>query len=179
MSDPDREANADLVRRMRAEQRELQEFVEAETEKIERATRGLDELVLEYMYRGDTVRVAVGQQAWTGEVVHVGRSLMSLRTTGGAEVDIGIHSIGTIRVLSRSASGGRPVLTREPASLAARLRELQRTGEAVELGGAMVHLPLRGIVVAVAPEHVELEAADGSEWALALRVLDYVIRGVA
>lgn len=164
---------------MRAERRELQEFVEAETEAIERARRGLDEVVLEYMHRGDTVRVAVGLRAWTGEVVHVGRTLMSLRTAGGAQVDVGLDRLSTVRVVARSASGGCPVLTREPASVAARLRELQRTGDTVEMGGALVDPPVRGTVMAVARQHVEVEALDGTEWVLALRTVDYVIRGVA
>lgn len=171
------DVDADLARMMRAEQRELQEVAEAETENIERAGRGLDEVALEYMHRGDLVRIAVGPTVWSGEVVHVGRSLLSLRTTGGAEVDIGLDRLTTLRVVSRSSAGGRSVLTRDPASLAARLRDLQRTGEWVELGGALVDPPIQGTVRTVAREHVEVEGHDGAEWVLALGALDYVIRG--
>lgn len=162
---------------MRAEQRELQEVIEAETATMERSRRGLRDVALEHMHHGDSVRVSVGRQAWTGEVVHVGAHLLSLRPAAGTEVDIALDRLSTLRVMARAASGGRSSSSLDPASLVARLRDLQRTGDPIELGGATITPPAAGVVVAVAREHVELQASDGSAWVLGLQAVDYVIRG--
>lgn len=176
MSDID-EPGADLARRMRAEQRELQEVIEAETAAIERSRRSLRDVAVEHMHRGDAVRVSVGQRAWSGEVVHVGAHLLSLRPAAGTEIDIAFDRLSTLRVVARSASGGRSSASPDPASLVARIRDLQRTGATAELGGATIDPPVTGVVLAVAPHHIEVEAPDGTEWVLGLQAVDYVIRG--
>ncbi len=171
------EPGADLVRRMRAEQRELQEVVEAETEAIERSRRSLRDVALEHMHGGDLVRICVGRRAWTGEVVHVGAHLVSLQPAPGTEVDIALDRLTTLRVVARGAPGGRSSKSPDPASLVARLRDLQRTGATAEFGGTTIDPSVTGVVVAVAPHHVEVQASDGSEWVLGLQSVDYVIRG--
>lgn len=167
---------ARLIRRLRAEQRELQEVIEAESEQLSRARRSLGEVALEYMHRGDTVRAAVGNHSWTGQVVHATRAIMSLRTSTGSEVDVALDRLSSVRVVTRSEHRGAPVASRDPATLVARLRDLERTGEKVELGGALVDPSVLGTIRAVATEHVEVDGADGSEWVLSLRAVDYVIR---
>ena len=171
------EPQANLVRRMRAEQRELQETIEAETVAIERSQRSIQDIALEHMHRGDSVRISVGRRAWTGEVIHVGTHLLSIRPATGTEVDVGYERLSTVRVVARAASGGGSSASSDPASLVARLRDLQRTGAMVEIGGVAIEPPVRGVVVAVARQHVELLGPDGTEWVLGLRAVDYVIRG--
>lgn len=168
-----------LLRELRAQQRETQELVEAESEQLSRAGRSLGDVVLEYMHRGDTVRIAVGRRSWTGQVVHVAKALASLRTPTGTEVDVALDRLNSIRVVERSAVRGAPVSVRDPRTLAARLRDLERTGEEAELGGALLDAPVLGTVRAVAAAHVEVEGADGGEWVLSLGAVDYVIRGGA
>lgn len=176
MADND-EPSIDLIRRMRAEQRELQEVVEAETEAMERSQRSIRDVALEHMHRGDSIRVSVGQRGWTGEVVHVGAHLLSLCPSSGTEVDIAFDRLSTVGVVVRATSGGRPSASPDPASLLARLRDLQRTGATAELGGATIEPPLAGVILAVAPQHVEVLGPDGTEWLLGLQAIDYVIRG--
>lgn len=72
------------------------------------------------MHRGDTVTIAVGPRPWRGEVVHVGQSLLTLQTAGGAECrrrlngrDRSAHHIapyGLLGTLSHRGGpeGGRP-----------------------------------------------------------------------
>lgn len=168
-----------LLRELRAQQRELQEIVEAESEQLSRSARTLGDVVVEHMHRGDTVRVAVGPRAWSGQVVHVANALVSLRTPSGTEVDVALDRLSSIRIVERSATRGASVRCRDPRSLVARLRDLQRTGDEVEVGGALLASPVLGTVRAVAKEHVEVDGTDGSEWVLGLRAVDYVIRGGA
>lgn len=168
-----------LLRQLRAQQREIQELVEAESEQLSRTGRSLADVVLEYMHRGDVVRVGVGRHSWTGRVVHVANALMSLRTPTDTEVDVALDRVTSIRVVERSAVRGASVAVRDPRTLVARLRDLERTGEKAELGGALLDASVLGTVRAVAAEHVEVDGVDESEWVLSLRALDYVIRGDA
>ena len=168
--------DARLHRELRAQQREFQELVEFESEQLSRSARPLADLVLELMHRGDTVRLAVGRRSWTGRVVHVANAVMSLRTATGAEVDVILDRVSSIRVVERSATRGLPVSSREPRTLIAQLRDLHRTGEQVELGGALLDPPVLGTLRAVAATHLEIDGADGSEWVLSLPAVDYVIR---
>ncbi len=168
-----------LRRELRAQQREIQELVEAESEQLSRIGRSLADVILEYMHRGDVVRVAVGRRSWTGQVVHVANALTSLRTPTDTEVDVALDRVTSIRVVERSAVRGVSVAARDPRSLVSRLRDLERTGERAELGGELLESPVLGTVRAVAAQHVEVDGADGSEWVLSLRAVDYVIRGGA
>lgn len=172
-------SDVDLLRRLRAEQRELQGVVELETERLERSRRSLAEVVAEHASRGDVVRIAVGLRAWTGLLVHATRSLTTLRTAAGVEVDIALDRLSALRAARREpcANGGL-VPSPDPVTLLARLRDLERTAEMVEVGGAHIE-PVVGVVLAAAPDHLDIEATDGAEWSLALSAVDYVIRGGA
>ncbi len=168
----------DLQRAMRelsAELRAQQEELEEAAEHLERASRSLPEVALEFLYRGDVIRVDVGQRTWIGIVIHVGTGVMTLETQAGAEIDVPYNGLVSIRVVERTTAGGRSRTTKHPGELVARLRELETTGEAVELGGR--DLPsLEGMVAVVADSHVELRARDGSEWVVPLTEVGYLIR---
>ena len=168
----------DLQRAMRelsAELRAQQEELEEAAEHVERANRSLPEVALEFLYRGDVIRVAVGQRSWIGIVTHVGTGVMTLQTQADAEIDVAYDGLSSMRVVERTASGGRSRTTKHPGELVARLRELENSGEAVELGGRV--LPsLEGTVGVVAASHLEFRARDGSEWVVPLTEVGYLIR---
>lgn len=175
-SDADDEFD-DAIRRFRHERREFEEEVEAGVEQLERSRRTLDEVVLEFMHRGDTLRVSVGAHSWSGQVVHVAPELLTLRTPAESEIDVALDAITSIRVVARSPSGDGNPPTSHPGSLLARLRELTvNDDEEVEIAGALLDTPITGCVVGVAPSHVEVRARDGGEWVLPLAEVGFVIR---
>lgn len=161
----------DLRREHRLEQEDLEEAVEL----AERASRTLAEVALEFLYRGDSIRVAVGEGTWTGVVVHVGTGVMTLRTKAAAEIDVDYDGLTSMRIVERARSGGRSRTSKHPGELVARLRELENTGERVELGGRRLEA-VAGTVQVVARSHVEFRTGDGGAWILPLGEIDYVIR---
>ena len=164
------------MQELRAEHRAEREELEEAVQHTERAARWLDEVALEFLYRGDTIRAAVGERSWTGVVVHVGTGVMTLQTQAGVEVDIAYVGLTSIRVVQRARVGGRSRTSRHPGELVARLRELENTGQTVELGGARLEASLAGTVEVVARSHVEFRGGDGAEWIVPLDQIDYVIR---
>lgn len=178
MASPDHDDELDdAIRRFRHEHREFEAEVDGSTDDLERSRRGLDEVVLEYMHRGDTLRVAVGPHAWTGTVVHAGAELLTLRAQAGTEIDVALDAITSIRVVARAAAAGQAPRGPHPGSLIARLRELTMLDdEEVELGGPLLVPPITGRVAVVAASHVEVVARDGGEWVLPLAEVGFVIR---
>lgn len=161
---------------LRAEHRARQEELAEAVEQTERSSRSLADVALEFLYRGDTVRVAVGGQGWVGTVLHAGATVMTLATASGAEIDVGYDRLTAIRVVRRARVGGRTNASRHPGSILARLRELENTGETVEIGGAALMPAIFGSVVATARTHIEVRAADGGEWVIPLAEIGYLVR---
>jgi hypothetical protein len=127
------------------------------------------------MHRGDVVRLAVGDRAWTGTIVHVGASLLTLQTESRAAIDIDLAALSSLVVVSRSPIGGRSPAAQDPATLIARLRQLEQTEEAVEIGGLALD-PVTLLVRVVANGHTEAEGLDGTEWVIPIDAIAYVIR---
>jgi hypothetical protein len=164
----------DQLRELRIQDDEFREGLREAAAQSERANRCLNEVVLEFMHRGDTVRVAVGRHAWNGQVVHLGRGLLRLATASDARVDIDLAKITSIAVVSRSVMGGRSAASRDPVTLIARLRELEQERTVVEIGGPALD-PLTVRVSVVAAEHLEAEGIDGTEWTLPMQAVAFVI----
>lgn len=164
------------LRELRAEHRAEQEGIEEAAERTERATRPLSEVALEYLYRGDRIRATVGQRSWAGVVVHVGSGMMTLRSQAGVEIDVAYRGLTSIRVVERARSGGRSRISKHPGELVARLRELENTGETVEVGGRSLAPGIEGTIDVVARSHVEFRGRDSSEWIVPLTEIDVVVR---
>ncbi len=164
------------LRELRAEHRAEQEEIEEVAERTERATRPLAEVALEYLYRGDSIRITVGQRSWTGVVVHVGSGMMTLRTQAGIEVDVAYRGLTSIRVVERARTGGRSRTSKHPGELVARLRDLENTVETVEIAGRSLVPGIEGTIDVVARSHVEFRGRDGAEWVVPLTEIDLVIR---
>jgi hypothetical protein len=173
----DDRANEEGLRELRFDRLEFEREYREAVDESERAQRGLDEVVLEFLFRGDVVRVAVGERAWTGKVVHAGAEVMTLETAAaGVGVDVAYNGISGIRVVERSRRGGQALAGPHPGSIIARLRELAQTGEPVEIGGTRLLPPLEGSVVVVASSHIEFRGRDGAEWIVPLTEIAYVVR---
>lgn len=166
----------DELRELRLERLDSERMFRDALDEGERAGRSFDEVVLEFLFRGDVIRVLVGDRAWTGTVVHAGAEVMTLETPAGAQVDIAHDGVSAIRVVERSPTGGRALAGPHPGAIIARLRELVLTGEAVKIGGSQLQPPLEGEVAAVASSHIEFRTRDGGEWVVPLGNISYVVR---
>lgn len=164
---------------LRAEHRAQQEELAEAVEQTERSSRSLADVALEFLYRADTVRVAVGGQGWVGTVLHAGATVMTLATASGVEIDVGYDRLTSIRVVERARVGGRSNVSKHPGSLVARLRELENTGEKVEIGGATLAPAIIGTVVVTGRTHIEVRGIDGSEWVVPLAEIGYLVRNRA
>ena len=166
----------DELRELRFERLDSERMFRDALDEGERAGRSFGEVVLEFLFRGDVIRVLVGDRAWTGKVVHAGAEVMTLETPAGAQVDLAHEGVSAIRVVERSRTGGRAPAGPHPGTMIARLRELALTGEAVTIGGSQLQPPLEGEVAAVAPSHIEFRTRDGGEWVVPLGNISYVVR---
>lgn len=170
----DEDAQAEL-RELRFERLEFEREYRASVDESERSQRGLDEVVLEFLFRGDLIRVAVGERMWTGKVVHAAAEVMTLETSAGVAVDVAYDGISAIRVVERTPRGGRALAGAHPGSIIARLRELAQSGQPVEIGGTRFVPPIEGVVMVVASSHIEFRARDGGEWIVPMAEIAYVV----
>lgn len=175
MDDPTADLS-DVARRLRAEQREAQEELETAIEEQARAARDLAAVALEFMHRGDQVRVAVGEHhSFLGHVIHVGGDLMTVEDAAGNAIDVLLPAMRSLRVVERAREGGRARRSEHPARFRGRLAGAEATGEELELG-VPDGPPLVGNVLSVAVDHVAVRARDGSEWIVPLGSIVFVIR---
>lgn len=171
-TDPDAEYRA------RFDEREFQREIEEAAEQLERNTRSLAEVFIEYMERGDVVEVAVGPTRWTGVVVDVGDDVVTMRVDEG-RVDVALGSLSVAKV---SPAVPRPVEVRQAGqcrSFIARLRDLSgaNAGLTVDIGGAA--LPrMTGQLRAVAESHVEMHTTSGEICVVALAAIGFVSTSV-
>lgn len=170
------DAYEEELRELRFERLEYEREYRDAVDESERARRGLDEVVLEFLFRGDVIRIAVGERAWTGKVAHAGAEVMTLETSAGVGVDVAYGSISAIRVVERVPRGGRALAGPHPGSIIARLRELAQSGEPIEIGGTQLFPPLEGTVTVVASSHIEFRGRDGGEWIVPLTRIAYLVR---
>ena len=166
--DPDAEYRA------RFGELEFQREVEEAAEQLERNTRTLADVFIEYMERGDEIEVEVGPNRWTGFVVEVGDDLVTIDFDEG-RVDLALGAVSLARVSSATAAGGRVHRIAHCPSFIARLRDLTgaNAGTIVEIGG--VGLPtLTGQLRAVAESHVEMTTTSGERYVVSLGAIGFV-----
>lgn len=169
-TDPDAEYRA------RFDELELQRALEEAEEQLERNTRSLADVFIEYMERGDEVEVVVGSNRWTGFVADVGDDLVTV-DLDEAWVDVALGAISMARVSSPRAGHGRAHKTARRESFVARLRDLAgaNSGVAVEVGGAVL-VSLVGELRAVAETHVEVMTTNGDLNVVSLGAIGFVSR---
>lgn len=141
--------------------------------------RDLQSVGAELRDRGDRVAVEVAGRTYLGTVVHVGADLIQLRAgtrtsgpiaaepTGLASrtslIDVNLAAPIVLRVVERVTEGGLGPGT-GPATFRARLLELEVSRTDVELTAAALPGPVRGLLAAVARDHLVLVDPDGTEW---------------
>lgn len=167
--DPDERFREDL------DVREMQREIEAAEEQLERNTRSLADVFIEFMERGDDVEVVVGPHRFAGPILGVGGDLVTLEV-GERRADVSLSQLTSVRVVAAKANTGRTYQSASTATVVARLRELAgaRAGAMAELVGTDLE-PVAGAVIAVSPAHVELVTARGEHWVVPIATIAVVV----
>jgi len=165
----------DELYRIEFDAREFQREIEEAEEQLDRNTRTLADVFIEYMERGDLVEVSVGAHQWRGFVTGVSEDLVSIEADEQT-VDVSLDHLRRSAVVIPRHGGGRDFAPPAVASLIARLRELTiASAAAVTVGGPDV-AETGCRVVAVSSSHVELSSSDGSVVVVPLRTVGFVAR---
>lgn len=167
--DPDERYREDL------DVRELQREVEAAEEQLERNTRTLADVFIEFMERGDSVEFLVGHLRIAGQISGVGTDLVTLDAYE-RRANISLSQLTSVRVTAPKGGHGRAYEPTGAETIVSRLRELAgaRAGTAAELSGPML-APVTGTVVAVSGGHVELRTLAGEHWVVPLTSIGVIV----
>lgn len=165
---------AALGQRFRAELRAEAEEYEALAARDLLRSRRFADVGLELLHRGDVVGVVLGDRAFTGTVTYVARDLACLRTPS-LDVDLALGAPLAIQVVERVRAGGQG-RGHGPGSFAGRLREHEAAGGPVEVCCPALELALRGVIAAVAADHVVFDDSAGQRWFVARQAIACVVR---
>ncbi len=167
--DPDERYRTEL------ELRDMRREVEAAEEQLERNTRPVGDVFVEFMERGDLVEMAVGSHRYAGYVVGVGADLVTL-DVDGRRADVSLSQLTVARVVAARPGAGRAFGASGTESVLARLRELAgaQAGTIAELAGADFGLVV-ATVIAVSAAHVELTTSAGEHWVVPVSSIGAVV----
>jgi hypothetical protein len=162
------------ARHARLDRRLLQEEAEQVAEEMIGADTDLADYASELMGRSSLVRVGVASRTFEGQLVHVGEDLLRLVDHAENVIDVALDAVTQMRLMApREGDLGRPATA--ASTFGGRLRELAATNEEVELGGNEL-VAVTGRIRVVAIDHVRVAMRDGSECAIRLGAIDYVLR---
>ncbi|MGH2719716.1 MAG: hypothetical protein ACRDJU_14230 [Actinomycetota bacterium] len=163
----------DVAASIRAELRREAEEAEREAAVVAGMRRSLAEVAGELMAHGDTVVIDAGGHRFSGRIAAVGADIVTVQS-GRAQVDVALGAVSSLRVLERARAGGIGSLPGHPATLRARLKELQLTGQEVEVGVAAAEEQVTGPVALVGADHVAIGEEVGPEWFVPLSRLAFL-----
>lgn len=166
----------DELYRSEFDAREFQREIEEAEEQLDRNTRTLADVFIEYMEHGDLVEVNVGARQWQGVVAAVSDELVTIETEEHL-VDVSLGHLDRAAVVAARHGPGRAYTPAPVASVIARLRELNAVAaDAVADIGGQDADEARCRVVAVSTSHVELSTRDDELVLLPLRAVGFVAR---
>lgn len=163
-----RRLDAEFTEEFRAEAREYERLTALDHLR----NRGLADVALELLHRGDVAAVEFPRRTFTGTVVYTATDLLCLRTRT-AEVDVWLEAPLTLHVLERVRDGGAS-RSPGPGSFKARLCEHEASGNDVTIGRREHASEIRGRIRAVALDHLVVEAGSGPPCYVSSRTVDYV-----
>lgn len=123
--------------------------------------------------RGDRLALDLPGVRATGTVLHAAGDLLSLEVRGG-RLDVRTDRVLALRVVEPGAPGAGREPIDGPASFRARLFELEMAATPVEVVVGDAADPRRGVLCAVAVDHVALRDPDRVEWCLPLHAVSCV-----
>jgi len=167
---PDKSA----ARQARLERRLFREETERIAEEMIGADTDLADYASELMNRSSLVRIGIAGRSFEGQLVHVGEDLVRLVDHAENVIDLALDAVTQMRSMApREGDLGGPATA--AWTFLGRLRELAATGEEIELGGAEF-AAVPGRIRVVATDHVRVIVRDGSQCAIRLGAVGYVLR---
>ncbi len=151
------------IRRLRLDERERREELEAAEAELDRSTRRVVDVCTDAGRRGASVLVEVAGHDLRGSVVHTGAEVIVIGSVDARTLVV-VDAIEGIEVDPGPSTDHGPSTTGHPATLLAFLR-----GLAIDDGGTEVELfrrstgPIRGRLRAVTADHVAVERRSGVE----------------
>ncbi len=167
-----------MARRVRQTAEEELAEIEWETERAELKRQDLATRSLRGMMEGERWQLSAGARVVEGQVVHVGLDFTALTDRAGNRHDIAHRAVELIRVVAVEPGAGRAPATLRPATLRARLLDLEQVAM-VELASARGTWALRGTIDSVNVDHLVLVDAAGQVSVVPLDVIGTVTRVAA
>lgn len=138
-----------------------------------RRAGNLREVAYDVMSRGDLIEVQAGHSRFLGHIRHTKNDLATLH--GLVNVDVNLDAPIVIQVIEPNATAGISASPAGPGSLAARLAELEQSGELCEFITATPRVEVLGRVRIRARDHITIESPDGREWVIPINWLIAVV----
>lgn len=164
-----------MARRVRQTAEEELAEIEWETERAELKREDLAARSLRGMMEGERWQLSAGARVVEGQVVHVGLDFTALTDRAGNRHDIAHRAVELIRVVGVEPGSGRAPATLRPATLRARLLDLEQM-DVVELTSARGSWALRGTIDSVNVDHLVLVDAVGQVSVVPLDAIGTVTR---
>jgi hypothetical protein len=156
--DPTGETAQELRVGVGHEFREEAEAGEADARKMTLRSRTLGHVAYEMMVRGDRIAAHAGTAVLSGPIVHSRGDLAIVELASGELAHVNLEGPVVIRAIEAQSPGTTWDRAGATSFLAA-LRELDMAGTAVSLHGPVSIGEIRGIIEAVTPDHVMLDAS--------------------
>lgn len=171
--DPDLEAAAREFRE--AIEREQQELEEIE-EEIRDRQLDMQFAFLEFMWRGDLVRVDIGNKRFSGVITHVGENNATISSDVNNRVDVMFGRVTSVLMIEPRHSDGRALRATDPRRFVARLREVADTPMfEVEVGDGQGGIWL-GQIYRIHKDHIVMKTTDMKEWIVPLANVSYCLQ---
>lgn len=167
-----------MARRVRQTADEELAEIEWETERAELKREDLAARSLRAMMEGERWQLSAGARVVEGQVVHVGLDFTAVADRAGNRHDIAHRAVELIRVVAVEPGTGRAPATLRPATLRARLLDLEQV-EMVELASARSTWALRGTIDSVNVDHLVLVDTAGQTSVVPLDAIGTVTRVAA
>ncbi len=164
-----------MARRVRQTAEEELAEIEWETERAELKREDLAARSLRAMMEGERWQLSAGARVVDGQVVHVGLDFTALADRAGNRHDVAHRAVELIRVVAVEPGTGRAPATLRPATLRARLLDLEQV-EMVELASARGTWALRGTIDSVNVDHLVLVDTTGQASVVPLDAIGTVTR---
>ncbi len=161
------------LRHLRQEARAFQEEVEASAAQLAASNRTVRDVLIDFGKQGSAIRIEAAGRSLTGEIEHVGPTLVRIITAEGRRVDVAFGPLSGIQ-RSRVYGAPRSVTTGHPGSLIARLRESVQTAELLHIERVSGEA-IEGSVVAVLGSAVEVHTTL-AEWVIPLDAIIWLWR---
>lgn len=165
------------LRALRIERREQQAELEAIVAEADAATRTMAEVLRRHGERGDRCAIDAGPHRLAGVVTHVAGDVVGLLgAAAGRRLDVALDGVAAVSLVEAGRAVHR-VGSGHPRSLLARGRELAGGRSLVEVGRLDRPDPVRGRLVAVSAEVLEVERASTGPVVLAWRAVAWLAEG--